>query len=345
MVGVQADTSPSAGGLCVRVTPRKMEEPGYCNLSLAVDCTLSLGSTTSRIDIPARLSRAGSPDQDHPWPLTVLSERVERDRSEQDMSWGGSSNRSDPDISPEYFPQVSERGRITDFGRKDFKAWPRSSSQSYKDEANASKSLFSTLEDQAYSNRSSRQPWLPNYFASRVTVEAKAASRIEQEGDGTARVCAHCGTSKTPLWRNGPGGPKSLCNACGIRFKKAGRRSAASGCSESQTSPPVTTKVGRRRPANDDQQYWMFPPEVKSRKRSRGPLVRTSDSLLSGSCMTWQSSLFATSPKSTLQQDFRASPVSRSQVKELNLQMGSFSSDEEEGAVLLMALSCGMVNA
>ncbi|GBG90767.1 hypothetical protein CBR_g51273 [Chara braunii] len=37
---------------------------------------------------------------------------------------------------------------------------------------------------------------------------------------GSARVCVECGTMKTPLWRNGPRGPKSLCNACGIRFKK-----------------------------------------------------------------------------------------------------------------------------
>lgn len=35
----------------------------------------------------------------------------------------------------------------------------------------------------------------------------------------TSRSCAHCRTVKTPLWRNGPMGPKTLCNACGIRFK------------------------------------------------------------------------------------------------------------------------------
>ncbi|KAK3272883.1 hypothetical protein CYMTET_18842 [Cymbomonas tetramitiformis] len=31
------------------------------------------------------------------------------------------------------------------------------------------------------------------------------------------RVCACCGTTTTPLWRNGPLGPKTLCNACGVR--------------------------------------------------------------------------------------------------------------------------------
>ncbi|CAN6992780.1 hypothetical protein IGI04_003858 [Brassica rapa subsp. trilocularis] len=42
-------------------------------------------------------------------------------------------------------------------------------------------------------------------------------------GGGTSnekKSCAICGTSKTPLWRGGPTGPKSLCNACGIRNKK-----------------------------------------------------------------------------------------------------------------------------
>uniref|UniRef100_A0A1J3DI50 GATA transcription factor 15 n=1 Tax=Noccaea caerulescens TaxID=107243 RepID=A0A1J3DI50_NOCCA len=37
------------------------------------------------------------------------------------------------------------------------------------------------------------------------------------------KSCAICGTSKTPLWRSGPAGPKSLCNACGIRNRKKRR--------------------------------------------------------------------------------------------------------------------------
>ncbi|KAL0721837.1 hypothetical protein Bca4012_036436 [Brassica carinata] len=37
--------------------------------------------------------------------------------------------------------------------------------------------------------------------------------------DGTVRKCTHCETTKTPQWREGPGGPKTLCNACGVRFR------------------------------------------------------------------------------------------------------------------------------
>lgn len=37
--------------------------------------------------------------------------------------------------------------------------------------------------------------------------------------DGTVRKCTHCETTKTPQWREGPCGPKTLCNACGVRFR------------------------------------------------------------------------------------------------------------------------------
>ncbi|KAJ4956898.1 hypothetical protein NE237_013681 [Protea cynaroides] len=33
------------------------------------------------------------------------------------------------------------------------------------------------------------------------------------------RKCWHCGAEKTPQWRAGPYGPKTLCNACGVRYK------------------------------------------------------------------------------------------------------------------------------
>ncbi|KAK7264238.1 hypothetical protein RJT34_31844 [Clitoria ternatea] len=33
------------------------------------------------------------------------------------------------------------------------------------------------------------------------------------------RRCSHCQVQKTPQWRTGPLGAKTLCNACGVRFK------------------------------------------------------------------------------------------------------------------------------
>ncbi|KAI3817648.1 hypothetical protein L1987_11444 [Smallanthus sonchifolius] len=39
-----------------------------------------------------------------------------------------------------------------------------------------------------------------------------------QSGQGV-RKCLHCEITKTPQWRAGPTGPKTLCNACGVRYK------------------------------------------------------------------------------------------------------------------------------
>lgn len=38
-------------------------------------------------------------------------------------------------------------------------------------------------------------------------------------GGQQPRRCSHCGVQKTPQWRAGPLGAKTLCNACGVRFK------------------------------------------------------------------------------------------------------------------------------
>lgn len=37
------------------------------------------------------------------------------------------------------------------------------------------------------------------------------------------RRCTDCQTTRTPCWRGGPAGPRTLCNACGIRQRKKRR--------------------------------------------------------------------------------------------------------------------------
>ncbi|KAI7748456.1 hypothetical protein M8C21_007614 [Ambrosia artemisiifolia] len=54
-------------------------------------------------------------------------------------------------------------------------------------------------------------------------------SQVEEAEDVTEssnekKCCTDCHTTRTPLWRGGPAGPKSLCNACGIKYHKKRRR-------------------------------------------------------------------------------------------------------------------------
>ncbi|XP_061369616.1 GATA transcription factor 9 [Gastrolobium bilobum] len=53
-----------------------------------------------------------------------------------------------------------------------------------------------------------------------VATPKKPAPRRRDTADGgDGRKCLHCATDKTPQWRTGPMGPKTLCNACGVRYK------------------------------------------------------------------------------------------------------------------------------
>lgn len=51
-----------------------------------------------------------------------------------------------------------------------------------------------------------------------VTSKKRGAVQVDHHGI-QVRKCSHCATQKTPQWRAGPEGPKTLCNACGVRFK------------------------------------------------------------------------------------------------------------------------------
>lgn len=42
-----------------------------------------------------------------------------------------------------------------------------------------------------------------------------------QAAEGAARLCPYCDTTKAPEWRLGPLGRNTLCNRCGLRWKKS----------------------------------------------------------------------------------------------------------------------------
>ncbi|KAK3030320.1 hypothetical protein RJ639_039323 [Escallonia herrerae] len=62
---------------------------------------------------------------------------------------------------------------------------------------------------------SSLESHTPLIGRSKRESSSSTASSEEQ----VARRCTHCASEKTPQWRTGPLGPKTLCNACGVRYK------------------------------------------------------------------------------------------------------------------------------
>ncbi|KAL2548421.1 GATA transcription factor 9 [Forsythia ovata] len=52
-----------------------------------------------------------------------------------------------------------------------------------------------------------------------ATKKKEVSNNADTANGGGGRKCLHCATDKTPQWRTGPMGPKTLCNACGVRYK------------------------------------------------------------------------------------------------------------------------------
>uniref|UniRef100_A0ACD5ZCN4 Uncharacterized protein n=1 Tax=Avena sativa TaxID=4498 RepID=A0ACD5ZCN4_AVESA len=64
------------------------------------------------------------------------------------------------------------------------------------------------------SKKRGRKPKHSNHFPPHLPASGPSPPVVH--GD---RRCSHCGVQKTPQWRAGPEGAKTLCNACGVRFK------------------------------------------------------------------------------------------------------------------------------
>ncbi|KAK7291000.1 hypothetical protein RIF29_05830 [Crotalaria pallida] len=89
----------------------------------------------------------------------------------------------------------------------------------------------------------------------------------------TIRVCSDCNTSSTPLWRSGPNGPKSLCNACGIRQRKARRAmaEAANGLTLATDASSTKTRVhNKEKKSHRTNHLAQFKNKFKSTATSAG---------------------------------------------------------------------------
>ncbi|PIA36100.1 hypothetical protein AQUCO_03400184v1 [Aquilegia coerulea] len=61
------------------------------------------------------------------------------------------------------------------------------------------------------------QQWWVSYEP-KIKKKNVGATRMSMTSS-SGRRCLHCLSEKTPQWRAGPLGPKTLCNACGVRYK------------------------------------------------------------------------------------------------------------------------------
>lgn len=79
-------------------------------------------------------------------------------------------------------------------------------------------SLFTTSDSSSNSCVTYSRPPKKHKTHHNHNINSSAKKHQDAIG-GPARRCSHCHVQKTPQWRAGPLGPKTLCNACGVRFK------------------------------------------------------------------------------------------------------------------------------
>ncbi|KAK4396926.1 putative GATA transcription factor 22 [Sesamum angolense] len=137
------------------------------------------------------------------------------------------------------------------------------------------------------------------------------------------RVCADCNTTKTPLWRSGPKGPKSLCNACGIRQRKARRAmAAAANGMVVANARPATLKIKVQHK------------EMKTTVKNVGVGLKKGCKMAAAG--SWSSS--SSSSTSSRLEEFLINLSNNLALHRV------FPEDEKDAAILLMALSSGLVH-
>ncbi|KAL9154068.1 hypothetical protein ABFS82_10G089500 [Erythranthe guttata] len=147
------------------------------------------------------------------------------------------------------------------------------------------------------------------------------------------RVCADCNTTKTPLWRSGPKGPKSLCNACGIRQRKARRAmaaaaAAASGAVVAANQPPPVLKIKvqhKEKMGKNNGHSSLLKKRFKTADNNTNAAGSSADSTNNGK-------------KKLGFEEFLINLSNNLSIHRV------FPDDEKDAAILLMALSSGLVH-
>ncbi|KAI3449902.1 hypothetical protein Pfo_006567 [Paulownia fortunei] len=70
-----------------------------------------------------------------------------------------------------------------------------------------------------------RTPYAPELSLQQGFLPQNRAAPVRRRHNtDDEKVCKSCGVVSTPLWRKGPDGPQTLCNACGLRYARTIRK-------------------------------------------------------------------------------------------------------------------------
>ncbi|XP_031269544.1 GATA transcription factor 15-like [Pistacia vera] len=163
---------------------------------------------------------------------------------------------------------------------------------------------------------------------------------MNESNNFNIKYCTDCKTTKTPLWRGGPAGPKSLCNACGIRHRKKKRvieslnrrpekRKDKTSHNSTNTNSPTATTTTASASASAKSAFAKVDNDDSNKELSESFKMRL---MVLGKEMMLQRSLSSPSPFVVVKKKQRCQR--RRKLKE-----------EEQAAFSLMALSCGFVFA
>jgi hypothetical protein len=83
----------------------------------------------------------------------------------------------------------------------------------------------------------------PRYSGTGGGAAAYLDKKVKKVKSADEYVCTDCGTLDSPEWRRGPSGPKTLCNACGLRWAKKEKKRGPGG-GETQLSGGNTSGGG-----------------------------------------------------------------------------------------------------
>lgn len=120
------------------------------------------------------------------------------------------------------FPSFPVKAR-TKRPRPSARVWSLGSSltESSSSSSSSFSSVFSSTPNLIFANALQNMDLFPSLEKPAPKKQKKKPAVQPNGSSGTQfqRRCSHCQVQKTPQWRTGPLGAKTLCNACGVRYK------------------------------------------------------------------------------------------------------------------------------